>query len=226
MTKGHREHPAQTSSSIPSQLCKLWAGAAPPLGTGRSESSRDPPRTCREWGSECWSPNQAPLSTRADNPTPGRTHHLSQAFWCCGGCNPMRMGVTPHPLGWLFLEDPEWAPAASTLLPVLPRESSLPTLGESFTYTDSKHTAPRGKFKLHGTPHWLCSSSSHSPPVSASGASQLLFPQTFPVGSALASASQPVVTGRRLSLTLPDQAKARPPPQSLSAPQNPVLFSY
>lgn len=127
------KHPAASCL----KLCKLWAGAPPPLDTGRSESSRDPPRTCREWGSECWSPNQAPLSTRADNPTTGRAHHPPQVFRRCGGCSPMRMGVTPHAVGWLFLEDPEWAPAASALLPVLPCESSLPTLGESFTHTDS-----------------------------------------------------------------------------------------
>lgn len=38
-----------------------------------------------------------------------------------GGCSPTRMGMTSHQVDWLFLEDPGWTPAASSMCP----ESSL-----------------------------------------------------------------------------------------------------
>lgn len=109
-----------------------------------------------------------------------------------------------------------------SLLPLLSPSHSSPSL----QFSNSKPSTGlvycnRGKSKPHSSPRWLCCSSSHPQPMPASGAAHPLFPQTFPMRSALAFTSQPIVTaqGHR-----PDQAKALPLPQPLSTPI--ALFSF
>lgn len=131
------------------------------------------------------------------------------------------MWLQPHwsegdsTLGWFTPPRKSLVDSSSLLLACslsFPK-SSLPTWGggASLQYTNcnlSPLPFPPPTGTVHRTQRktqtsQLCSSSFHPPPVSASGASHLLFPQNFSVGSHLVTASQLVVTSQGLFLILP-----------------------
>ena len=164
-------------------------GVPPASDTGRCKTTRDPLGTWRDWGSvqaqtRLPRPPLAECSSLLMSPGPVRSH----------GDIPTRMEVTLHWVGWLLLEDPWQTPAASFLLPFLPPEFSLPASGELFPQTlnllGTVHCTQR-KIQTSLHPSVALCQLLHPPPVSASGAPHLLFPQTLLVGSALETASQP-----------------------------------
>lgn len=159
------QRPAQTLS-IQSYLCKLctqggWRGLVTPLGGHR------------EMGRAAAHPHHPPGPARMEEAPLCLQSHGVGPIW----------GSLLTPSGKSLTNSSSLLPAPSPANPS-PPNPLLPFNSQTLNPPADFHCT-RGKSKPHSSHHWLCCSFSHPPPVSALGATYLLFPQAFTVGSTL-----------------------------------------